>query len=233
MNRKITNIIRVLMDECIPAFIRDSYWFMYPFYFFAYRGGNIKQVMNFKSMVHSLTESDYKSFYSELNSISRNRQTDLSEDQIRFVLQNIDKSAESILDVGCGRGYLLQRIKKENLHISLLGTDIVNKLRYGAIEFHQANIGAMPFKDKEFDTVICTHTIEHILELRSAIKELVRITNKQLIIVTPCQRYFYYTLDEHINFFHKKEMLTSLLPFTKFIFKKINFDWVYIGNKNS
>lgn len=232
MNRKFTNIIRVVMDEYVPAFIRNSYWFMYPFYFFAYRGKNIKQVMNFKTLVRSFTPEEYNAFYSELNSISRNRKTDLTNNQVRFILQHIDKDTKSILDVGCGKGYLLARIKTEHPQIKLSGVDVVNKLHDSEVHYYRGDITTMPFADGAFDTVICTHTIEHILDLDTAIKQLERVAVKQVIIVTPCQRYFYYTLDEHVNFFPEEEMLTSLFSFPRYSCEKIDHDWVYIGYKN-
>ncbi len=233
MNRGLTNIIRFIMDELIPPVIRDSYWFMYPFYFVAYRGKNIRETMNFKSLVKTFTESEYIDFYKGLNSISRNRKTDLSQSNIKYILQNLDPSSETLLDAGCGRGYLLEKIKLSHPRIKLTGLDVVNKLDNKTIEFSAGNILKIPFADESFNTVICTHTIEHVLNLPQAISELVRVTKHQLIIVTPCQRYFYYTLDEHINFFQKKQMLTGLFPFKDFICKKINGDWVYIGYKAS
>ncbi|MEO5782252.1 MAG: class I SAM-dependent methyltransferase [Ginsengibacter sp.] len=219
------------MDEFLPPFIRNSYWFMYPFYFVAYRGKNIKEKMNYKSLVKKFTNEQYNAFYARLNSISRNRRSDLSESNISFIFKNIGHDTKNILDVGCGRGYLLQKIKSVYPEIEVAGMDVVNILDDDQISFFEANITNTGFKDDQFETVICTHTIEHLLNLQLCINELVRITRKKLIIVTPCQRYFYYTLDEHINFFHKKEMLLSLFPFTSFICKKINFDWVYIGYK--
>jgi SAM-dependent methyltransferase len=220
-----------MMDELIPPVIRDSYWFMYPFYYLAYNGKNIREKMNFKSLVKNFTEEEYMNFYAGLDSISRNRKTDLSESNIRYILKSIDPSSQNLLDAGCGRGYLLQRIKQVYPRISVTGLDVVNKLDEQSINFTEGFISRMPFEDDQFDTVICTHTIEHLLNLQQCIDELVRVTKKQLIIVTPCQRYFYYTLDEHINFFPKKELVTSLFPFTNFVCKKINYDWVYIGYK--
>ena len=232
MNRVVTNIIRIIMDEFFPPVIRDSYWFMYPFYYIGYRGKNLHEVMHYKSLAPHFTKEKYLQFYTNIDSVSRRRKTDLTENQLRLILKSIDNSTKYILDVGCGNGYLLQRVKKERPHIQVAGMDIVKKMQDDEIEFYKGNITAMPFSDGQFDTVICTHTIEHILDLKSAIKELERIAKKQLIIVTPSQRYFYYTLDEHINFFHKKEMVTSLFSYLKFTCKKINFDWVYVGNKD-
>ena len=229
MNRKVSNIIRFIMDEFIPPFIRNSYWFMYPFYYVGTRGKNVKEIMNFKSNVQNFTEEQYIEFYNKLDSVSRRRRTDLTKSTIKFILKSIDINSTSLADIGCGNGFLLKKIKSEHPRLQLTGVDIAKKFEDDDISFINANIRQLPFEDKQFDIVVCTHTIEHILNLDEAIKELERITKKQLIIVTPCQRYFYYTLDEHVNFFPKKEMLTGLFSFENFIIKKIDFDWVYIG----
>ena len=72
--------------------------------------------------------------------------------------------------------------------------------------------------------------MEHILDFEKAVKELKRITRKKLIIVTPCQRYFFYTLDEHVNFYPFAEKLTSVFNIEKHSCHKINGDWVYIAD---
>jgi hypothetical protein len=60
---------------------------MYPFFVAAYRGRNIRQVMDFKSLVHEFTEAEYRDFYASLHSISRNRKTDLNVPSILSVIQ--------------------------------------------------------------------------------------------------------------------------------------------------
>ena len=42
------------MDELIPPIIRDSRWFMFPIYWFAYRGKLVKEAMEFKSRIAGL-----------------------------------------------------------------------------------------------------------------------------------------------------------------------------------
>ena len=61
--------------------------------------------------------------------------------------------------------------------------------------------GALPFPDAAFDTVICTHVIEHVLEYRLAIAELRRICRRRLIIVVPREREYRYSFNPHFNFF--------------------------------
>lgn len=227
MNRTITNIIRFLMDECIPALIRDNKYFMFPFYCYAYRGKNIRQVMNFKSLVYSFTESEYITFYNNLDTISRNRDTDLNGPSLKYILPRLNKNSNSILDVGCGNGYFFGQLK--NTGLKLYGCDIVDKSTKGNFTFRAGNIENLPFADGQFDIVTCFHTLEHLVNPQRAISELKRVTKKQLIIVTPCQRYFYYTLDEHVNFFPYKEKLTALINLKNNTCEKVWGDWVYIA----
>jgi ubiquinone/menaquinone biosynthesis C-methylase UbiE len=230
MNRSITNVIRFFMDECLPAIVRDNKYFMYPFFCFAYKTWNVKKIMQFKSLVYSFTEKEYEEFYTGLNTISRNRLTDINKPSIQFILDNIDKTAANLVDIGCASGYLLRTIKKEHPSLQLTGFDIKDHAPNDTFSFVKGNIEKLPFGDKSFDVVICAHTIEHIIKLEDAIKELKRIAKKQLFIITPCQRYFYYTLDEHVNFFPYKEALTSAIDMPDHRCEKIWGDWVYIGN---
>lgn len=232
MNRRITNTIRFVMDELIPPFVRDSKIFMYPFYLFAYRGRNIRDVMQFKSKVYAYSPEQYASFYNNLNTISRNRATDMNGACIDFILNAIDPKATNIIDIGCGSGYLLGKIEQKFPSISRTGFDIKVATGKESFTYVHGNIEKLPFEDNAFDVVICCHTIEHLLQLETCISELKRITKKQLFIVTPCQRFFYYTLDEHVNFFPYKEKLTAILPFERYECYKLQGDWAYLGTKN-
>ncbi len=232
IKRELTNRIRYLIDEWIPPVVRDSYWFMYPFFYIAYHGKDIKRKMHFKSLVYSMTENEYLNFYCNNESISSGRLTDLSESNILYILENIGTNAQTIIDIGCGKGYLLNRIHQICSGSQLTGVDLQNQLQYSSIGFVQSGITILPFEDNSFDTVICTHTIEHIVSLQQATEELVRITRKKLIIVTPRQRYFYYTVDGHVNFFYEKEQLTRYLPFEKYSCIELDMDWIYIGEKS-
>jgi len=230
MNRDLTNVIRYFMDEWIPPAVRDSRWFMYPFFWIAYRGRNIREVMEFKSRVYSFTAEDYRRFYNSLNTISRNRATDLNKPSREFILNNIDPAAQTLIDVGCGNGFLLQQLHERYPKLQLTGLDIKDNDENGTIySYVKANIEKMPFPDKSFDVVTCSHTVEHLIRLEQCMSELVRIARRQLFIVTPCQRYYYYTLDEHVNVFPFKEKLTSVIPLKKYSCEKLNGDWVYCG----
>jgi len=228
MKRSVTNVIRFVMDEMIPPLIRDSRVFMYPFFLIAYRGKDIKTAMNFKRLVHGFSEMEYAAFYDGLNTISRNRLSDLNTKTLNRLVSEIETNAKTLIDIGCGNGYLLQNIKEKHNHIRLTGFDVANKLvQKSDIHFVSGNIEKLPFADRSFDVVVCTHVLEHVLHPEKAVQELKRITNKQLIIVVPKQRYYYYTLDEHLQFFYHKESLTTLIDIDNHQCNNIQGDWYY------
>jgi ubiquinone/menaquinone biosynthesis C-methylase UbiE len=150
---------------------------------------------------------------------------------IDFILNSIDPKATNIIDIGCGSGYLLGKIEQKFPAIKRTGFDIKVATGNETFNYVHGNIEKLPFEDNAFDVVMCSHTIEHLLQLDTCISELKRITKKQLFIVTPCQRFFYYTLDEHVNFFPYKEKLTAILPFENFECHKLQGDWAYLGTK--
>lgn len=45
-----------------------------------------------------------------------------------------------------------------------------------------------PFPDRHFDVVICASVLEHTEDVYALIKELVRLTNKYLVIIVPWDR---------------------------------------------
>lgn len=72
MKREITNKIRFVLDEFVPPILRDSRWFMWPFFIAAYGRLSVAEIMDFKSKAYQMTDDEYSAFYSSLgNSMSR------------------------------------------------------------------------------------------------------------------------------------------------------------------
>jgi ubiquinone/menaquinone biosynthesis C-methylase UbiE len=184
--------------------------------------------MDFKKIAPSLSNKEFEDCYINLNCRATDRQTDLNEQCIKHMLQKLAPDTSSLLDVGCGRGFWLTLLQQKT-NLNLTGCDLFEAMNIPGINYVKGNIEKLPFADKSFDIVTCHHTLEHTRDLNRAIAELKRIARKQLIIVVPKQRYYYYTLDLHLHFFWIKEELTGLINIAGYDCINCGGDWCYIG----
>lgn len=231
MKREWTNKIRHLLDNYVPARWRNAAWFMRPLFFMAYRGRNVREAMHFKTLVRNWSPTELADYYSRLNSISRNRKTDISQKGVDEIIAIAGPITGRILDAGCGKGYLLSLIRNTNSRAELHGCDIADLgERRQHFRFEQSDLANLPYPDRFFDLVICAHTLEHVIPVFQAVAELKRVCRGKLVIVTPRQKYFYYTLDEHVNFFEKEEDLLSLVSLPQYECRLIDGDWFYTGD---
>ncbi|HUD09782.1 MAG TPA: class I SAM-dependent methyltransferase [Patescibacteria group bacterium] len=101
----------------------------------------------------------------------------------------IDISPNSILDVGCGSGYLLTNLHSKLSSTKLYGIDIYpNKKLNKEIIYKQADITeGLPFKSKVFECVVLGEVIEHVPNPDFLLREINRVLKKDgiLIISTP------------------------------------------------
>lgn len=229
MNRIITNLFRFILDDCVPARLRNSKTFMYPFFYLAYHGKQIETAMNFKSLVPNWTPEEYAKYYRELDTVSRRRSTDLSGPCVQKILSAISPETKTVFELGCGHGHLLKRISAVRPSLRVTGCDLKEPQEAAGFTFLEGDLFEHRLPDRAFDTVVCCHTLEHLLRPEKYVEELKRIAKKQLIIVVPCQQYYYYTLDEHVNFYPNREALTSLVGLENFSCEKVFGDWLYIG----
>ncbi len=198
MNREMTNRIRFVLEDVLPPVVRDSRFFRR-----AVRlawGEHIDRLASFRARAPFLTEAEYEALYRDHPRVHDG--TDNSQACIRRIIADVVGS--SVCDVGCGTGALLKRIRESRQSEGrYLGVDFVidDASALDGIEYVAARIEKLPFADCEFDTVICTHVIEHLLDYRTAISELRRIAARRLIIVVPCEREYRYSFNPHFNFF--------------------------------
>lgn len=105
----------------------------------------------------------------------------------RYKLNNKSK----VLDVGCGKGYLLFEIKKILPNIKVYGFDISKhaiknaKIQIKKNLFVHDGKKTFPFKNKYFDftfTLACLHNFK-VNDLEKSIKEIERVSKKSYIMV--------------------------------------------------
>ncbi|NNC50871.1 MAG: class I SAM-dependent methyltransferase [Flaviramulus sp.] len=186
--------------------------------------------MNFKENILNLDSNGIVEYYKELSSFHINRKTDLNKKSIKFILNNIE--GERVLDISCGKGFLSNKIVKQQKK-EVVGIDFIisEEMKTSTNpKFMESFIEKIPFADNHFDTVISTHTLEHVVHINSAINELRRVAKNKLIIVVPKQRNYKFTFDLHLHFFpYKYSVLSMMNNRGKCIC--LQNDWVYVEYK--
>lgn len=91
----------------------------------------------------------------------------------KFISNKIE--GEKILDVGCGRGTLLNGLNGELVGIDIAKAAYENR----RFEFIVADAHNLPLNSEEFDWVICTELVEHVLRPEKVIEECFRILKKK------------------------------------------------------
>lgn len=107
---------------------------------------------------------------------------DLREEQTyyKWIISLLgDVKSKKLLDIGCGGGYLLEESVKNGIRAT--GLEIseaaIKKARDRApkAKIIQGIAEKLPFKDKDFNIVVCLGSLEHFLSPQKALKEMVRV----------------------------------------------------------
>jgi ubiquinone/menaquinone biosynthesis C-methylase UbiE len=160
-----------------------------------------EDIATFKDKAFYLSRAEYAAFYQGLQSKVDQGITDLTPASFDAVVSEV--VGARVLDVACGVGELASALVSRGHDV--VGCDVaVSAGRRGtdtAVQWCDANIEELPFRDGAFDTVVSTHTLEHVQHLSAAIAELRRVASKRLVIVVPRQRPYRVTFNPHIQFF--------------------------------
>ena len=141
-------------------------------------------------------------------------------------------SSSSVLDVGCGKGFMLYDLAKLIPKITIKGIDISKYAIDNAIPEIKKNLvigdaSKLPFADNSFDVVISINTVHNLKkkECMQALQEIKRVSKK----------YSFITVDAFRNDEEKKRMfawnLTAQTIMSvkdwKLFFKESNYDGDY------
>lgn len=112
----------------------------------------------------------------------------MANDRYKNFIRTLCKG--EVLDLGCGNGKLGD-----------IGVDIVDAA--GADIIHDLNEYPYPFQSESFETILMHHSLEHLKDIHSTLKECRRILKKdgKLIVVVPHPGSNNYLNEGHIHFF--------------------------------
>lgn len=191
--------IRNLLDNWLPPVLRDAAWFMAPLLRLAL-GREWREFAGFKPRGFAMTEDEFSDVYRATASASEIQgETDLNDECVDAILAS---AKGRVLEVGCGRGYLAKRLTEVSDDVTacdiVLHPGLENRR---GLTFVEAAAEKLPFADGEFDTVVCTHTLEHVQRIDLALAELRRVARHQVIIVVPRERPYRFSFNLHLHFF--------------------------------
>lgn len=123
---------------------------------------------------------------------------------------------DKVLEIGPGADpyfrsdiFLEKRYSNETEYFSQLGKEEHIKTDK-PIVYYDGEI--MPFDDDEFDYIICSHVLEHITDIDSFIKEVMRIGKKGYFEFPTVYYDYIYNFDVHKTFLHYTDNSLIWLP---------------------
>jgi STE24 endopeptidase len=104
-----------------------------------------------------------------------------------------ETGAMGILDVGCGEGFTIERLKSD---LSIQGVDndlsslLEAKGRNPNSRFYLGDIRDLPFASQAFPLVLCLEVLEHLPDPHPALEELRRVASGYCLISVPHEPFF-------------------------------------------
>lgn len=130
------------------------------------------------------TKNDFEIIYKK--KLDKFNQSDHYKLDIDELLSELSKlSFKSILDIGCGTGYLVKMLKNNYPKYTIKGID---KFSFGKSDHDVLDISNQNFKyNKKFDIIIMMHSINHISNVKIACNNLNNLLNHngKIIIINP------------------------------------------------
>lgn len=113
-----------------------------------------------------------------------------TERHARRIMRHLRPSdGQRLLEVGCGRGWLTQRMQER--FPATYGVDVNPRSIVHAVtaNLHVMDAVALEFDDEQFDHVYSFHAIEHIMDAAAALREMHRVLRPggRVLLVYPAE----------------------------------------------
>lgn len=105
----------------------------------------------------------------------------------RFIARVLEEEPTSVLDIGCGTGGLLAKLR--DCGIPVVGLESSNRALATVVKERlqgiQGNAWELPFADASFDWVSMRHVPHHLSDVRGAFSEALRVGRRGLLVAEP------------------------------------------------
>lgn len=114
----------------------------------------------------------------------------------RFIRVASDIQPKSILELGCGEGYLLSQLHQHFPSVPMLGLDNLDVALdeghriFPELQLMHGDIYHIAQPDKSWDLVIASEVLEHLDDPLAALKELKRVSSRHVLLSVPHEPWF-------------------------------------------
>lgn len=229
IGRRLSLLINAFLDNVVPPFLRDS--FLFSWVANALVKDSPYRIEEFRERAFEMPESEFRRYYAETSLRVHQGATDLSPDSAAAVMAAVLEGP--VLEVGCGGGWLASRLAATH---QVVATDIALHGSYVSLSHDgfaaaESDATALPFSDRAFPTVVCTHTLEHVTDFQAALAELRRVCSDRLVIVVPRQRPYRVTFSPHLHFFPYRWSVLAYTGATHMSsLELVGGDWLLVEN---
>lgn len=197
-----------MLNELLPPVVRDARWFSMSLLRLLF-GQDAELIADFKERAWTMSDEEIVDVNRR---VARHIHTATDLNRACFDEVVARTVGPTVLEVGCGNALLAGTLARHH-HVTACDIVINDHLRqrFPDVAFRQADAERLPFADSTFDTVVSTHTIEHVRNLAQAVAELRRVCRRRLILVVPAERPYRYTFNLHLHFFPYPHSLRAAL----------------------
>lgn len=161
------------------------------------------EIKNFDYLTHYKTDAEEFDYFEKRIGPAEHEEQRVHE----VIISQVPKNVKSILDVGCGSGwvakeFLQKKIIVISLDISKSNPQKIKQLYPSENHFQIVSDSfKLPFASDSVDCVIASEIIEHVVDPKVFLKELFRVVKKngRLIISTPYKEKIRYVLCIYCN----------------------------------
>lgn len=132
-------------------------------------------------------------------------------------IQLSGRNVLSVLDLGCGKGRylknLLNELPKNEYYAVDLSDEVMSYFLSESVIKKQGSLTQIPYKDDSFDIVYACESLEHAVDIKSAVMEMVRVTKssgKIIIIDKNKKQLGRMEIEEWEQWLDEKEMVSIL-----------------------